>query len=529
MGRAILLVSVVLAAVLPAYGQSRWPWQRDAQAERPPVRAAVLKWVKVDAAGRLADVPDDQRGKPGIFRQVLVVPAGYTRNDQTTWFADVERMISTMGNLPEAVYTRKYRDRIVYVVAYVPDGGLAAGRANFGARMSKHPTRNDPFPTLRKDLAVQAVKDLQRQMPTLDPIGVMVIFNSDSGGTANAVPPNLLGGSFGIAHLTRLQIHARGDYIPVHELAHAALSFGDEYIEAAAATIAIQEIDIATELLLADGSFRGWLAVARNLLGDRDLRLSESIVDNGFDNTTTTPIPSTVRTEGHARSVFRFEGGMVFGLGTFHDGGDNIMNSDWSPHGRKPPGDRFGWGHSPAQMQVIEQVFDPQNRARRPNDRLRHAGPHLTWLPRFGRTTRVVLFDGDKNHRWHPTTEYEIEVRWPDADGWKSRTIRVKPTPMAVEVNNSLCVRAASLARDALVAVGIRSLPASGGQKLDIGSMTVRQMLDDFLPTSRWPLPYQEVEVPAPVPFRGHHWRFRAHNGTMWSGWTDWTGFYRAL
>jgi hypothetical protein len=72
--------------------------------------------------------------------------------------------------------------------------------------------------------------------------------------------------------------------------------------------------------------------------------------------------------------------------------------------------DGFSFAHSPSQQQLIDTVFGaPPYRA---NDRLRNAGPKDGWPGALGPTPTVLMFDGDKNHHFHPTRRYTVQVGW---------------------------------------------------------------------------------------------------------------------
>lgn len=507
-----------------------------AQAPKPAGHAEPDKprAIKVDAQGNLAPAPAAELSQPHCFRQILILPAGYTAAERDLFVQDAQAMVRQMGNLPEAVYTRQYRDRLIYLIHYLPGQSLASGRASLGARLYAHPVRGGTGITLRNEKVIEAVQALQRRMPTLDPIGVITIFNHNGQATANAVPPMFLNRPYGIARLTRRDIHETrpyagrtwSQYVAAHELAHAALNFLDEYIEPTLAGLHIARLDALMPLLRCDGTWRGWRDAWKLFTGAYDMRLSEILADNGSEHISTRPIPSRVATPGFAPLPFAQEGGMMFSRGTFHATGNNIMNSNWP---LKSEGNRFGWGHSLPQMQVLEQVFNSSKGAPRPNDRIRPAGPMHAWWPQWGPAVRLLLFDADKNHRWHPTTQYQIELRWQEPSGWKSQTHRVTPQRMVLDLRNTLALTWASRLRNTLLAVGVRQLPGGSGRPFNLAAMSVEEMLQDLLPTTQWPLPYQQVQLPLPLAFHRYHWRFRTHNGSHWSGWTHWSTFCRGI
>src|SRR5207237_7750589 len=180
--------------------------------------------------------------------------------------------------------------------------------------------------------------------------------------------------SYGVANYTRADLLQRGAYVPSHELAHAGLNYLDEYVEAGLQDLSIRQIDLATPLVLFDGSWGGFIAAINDLLGVYDYNLSEILSNNGNDNMATSAWPTTVYTPGYPSQSYPYEGGMFFGRGTFHAAGSNLMNRDFVMRGAD---DGFAYAHSSSQQQVINAAFG--GAAGRPNDRLRNAGPKNGW------------------------------------------------------------------------------------------------------------------------------------------------------
>ena len=50
-----------------------------------------------------------------------------------------------------------------------------------------------------------------------------------------------------------------------------------------------------------------------------------------------------------------------------------------------------------------------------------------------------------------------------------------------------------------------------------------------FLPTLRFPAPYETVEIPVEQMFTTFYWRFRTDNGSWQSGWTGWSKLTRTF
>ena len=498
---------------------------------------------KVGTDGKNVAAPASQVNQPGTYRQVLIMPAGFTSEERGKYFSDVDKMINNMGNLKEPVYTRKYRDRIVYVIHWIPGGVLGSPTANFRAKTYPHPTRRDANGnpekgmTLKNPEVIAAVRNLkQSKIPSLDPIGVIVLMNRDEPSIAYASPPTLLQQKFGIVRLSRHDIDAHHNR-PMHELAHASLNFLDEYIEPALVGQDITDFDLLTPAILPDGSWGSLRDSWESLIGNYEIRFSDILADNGSGNISTRKHPATVvsSVSGYTPFKYEFEGGMFFEFGTFHDSGNNVMNVDRTTKGGplKPSGDRHALNHSPSQHSVIDHVFGATGTPR-PNDRLRNAGPTIAWAPQLGSSVRLLLFDADKNHRWHPTSKYEVQVGWwewvyqgtffdPLKGEFQFKSMRREFTPSVrtVDLSKTFAAGGASVLRDALVFLGVQELSEGG---FNLAALTVDELLNGSIPSVVWPTPYQDVQVSLPVP-NIYYWRFRTYNGTHWSGFTEYSTF----
>jgi hypothetical protein len=511
--------------------------------------------VKVTAQGDVMPATSQELANPGQYRQVFIVPTGYQDADTDRFISDFHVMIQKMGTQSDRVYTAEYRARIVYIAQWLPGGALGSAQPNFGASLFNHPVRGGKGLTLSQSKVFKAVDTFkQTKLPAFAPLAAMVLFNYDGGDTtASASPPTYLLPSqrffevkhYGIVRISRYDA-LYDAYRPMHELAHAALNFLDEYTEAVLRDANLTTLDALTPALLLDGTWGGWVSAVTDLFGIYDVRLSECLADNGNDNVSLRFVPATV---GASKEVYPIEGGAFFGHGTFRASGNNIMAGFDGPKGSA-----FGFDHSAPQRQVIHQVFEAPHRAGRPNDRLRNAGPLRDWLPQFGNKVHLLLFDADHNHRWHPTTQYEVEVGFnetvwkvcyvKDAQGkdlliagqrvpypcpddvWHSSVKAVQPSPRTVDLRKCFAAQTAGLMQSVLTGLGVDSIEAGGGS-INLSAMTVDQLLQQTLPTVTWPAPYQDVEVDAPNPLTTYYWRFRTYNGTLWSDWTSWGHFQR--
>jgi len=276
-----------------------------------------------------------------------------------------------------------------------------------------------------------------------------------------------------------------------------------------------------------------------NLIGTYNIKLSEVLAANGNDNIDVTKYPSRVATPNYTQNNYEYEGGMFFGRGTWHDRGNNIMNSD---HIKRGADDGFDYAHSGSQMEVVKNALDQTKTAARPNDRIRNAGPMGIFDLTFGSGAKVILFDADKHHVFHPTASYDVQVTWTDrswAVCWKwgvpypcvelkQKTVQknVRPNKRYIDLETSKLGWLAGLLQNVMCSTGIASM-VSGDANLC--EMSVDEMTSNLLPSIKFLMPYQEVNVPADQMITSYYWRFRTHNASFTSGWTGWSEFHRAL
>jgi hypothetical protein len=480
---------------------------------------------------------DAELASPSVYRQILVVPTGYTTSQKSQFYADAEVLRRNMSTLPgSTVYSEVHQQRLLYLAYYQEGGALGTSTAAFGGKVFTHPIRGKAL-TMNQEAVYALVPALQAtKIPALSPAVVVTLFNTkETGITANATPPSYTGRAYGIARVTSGDI--QGTYVSTHEVGHGLVSWVDEYVEAGFENMNIRQLDALTPLAIWDGSFGSLVDAVGDLLGIYDMNISEILANNGADNVALSSHPSTVGSPVPSEA-YEYEGGMFFGRGTWHDAGNNIMNSNRVVRG---PDDYFGYAHSPAQQRIVNTVF-VTGQAGRANDRLRNAGPVSGWKGEFGGSTTVMLFDGDKNHRWHPTRYYEVQVGWWErvwetcwewgfipypcyTDVWRTAQKTVYPRREWIELKTTSLYGLSSLAQQVFCGLGLGGL--AGG--IDLCTLTVDQMSDAFLPTLKFPLPYQSTTVPASQWFTTYWWRFRTYNGRYLSNWTNWSSFYRSL
>lgn len=497
-----------------------------------------LPWTCKTGTGQACTT--DQLSQPSLYRQVLILPTGYTQDEYSKFFADADRLRVSASDPPgELVWSEQHRDHILYITYWIAGGDLptssTASTATFGAAVAVHPIRGYEL-----SVSNQRVYDLVDQLRVTQkwsPIATVVIGDTDlTPVTKNSVEPSFTRRSYGIAKLTRSDLES--GYIASHELAHASLSFVDEYVEQGLENLNIRSLDVATPLLLFDYTWGGFVTAVGNLFGVYDYNVSEILANNGADNVSTSRYPSTVYS-GLPRDTYQYEGGMFFGRGTFHQAGKNLMNSDaYNP----APDNGFAYAHSPAQQRDIDTAFS--GTTHRANDRIRNAGPMTTWFAMYGGETTVLMFDADKNHRWHPTQQYQVRVGWWERvwftsywygipypnyqDVWKTATKTVYPQALSVDLKASALYGMANLTQNVLCGIGVQA-PKPDGTTFDLCSTPLSDIASAFLPTFKFYVPYQPTTVPATQWFTTYYWQFATFNGTYWSGYTPWASFYRSL
>ena len=87
----------------------------------------------------------------------------------------------------------------------------------------------------------------------------------------------------------------------------------------------------------------------------------------------------------------------------------------------------------------------------------------------------------------------------------------------------------ARLAQQLVCAAGVNEVPSSGGGTIRLCDQSLDTMANNFLPTLNFPVPYQDVGVPASQWFTTYWWRFATWNGATSSGYTGCSSFYRSL
>lgn len=478
-----------------------------------------------------AECNDAEKNNRVGYRHILVLPIGYKSSEYQAFRDDFQRMIEVSGDTPGNPYSEQHRGRILYWGWWTPGSDLEGDSPAFGGRIIVHPFRGTGI-TIDLDAVIEGT---ERYMSVIEPLSnpwaVVALYNTmDAEPVPNASPPGFLGRPYGIAKMTKGHLYNyKPSYTMAHEVGHAGLNFLDEYIEEGFENLNINSFNAATFSILLNGTWSGFGDAFNTIVNRYQFRLSEILAGNGNENIDVTEYPDRVWSP-HSPDQYAAEGGMFFGRGTYHQLGDNLMNSSRTV---RMQGDSFAYEHSISQKRVVKQAFEEPWSAPRANNRIRNAGPtgKLSWA-NFGNRTTVLLYDGDKNHHYHPTTAYQVKVAYcpklvrscKDSE-WRYWTSPiVLPSRNEIELEQTALFGLASFIQRTACAFGVRTI-----SDVQICEDTLSGMADKLLPTMVFPLPYQKVEVPTEAIATKYFWQFRTYNGTHWSGWTGWSHFSRAL
>lgn len=514
--------------------------------------ASVDRWTCTTGDGRRCD--EAVLGDLSSYRQILVFPTGYQDRAVFELEADTLRKSTTVDVIrayPEdtesEMWSSVHRERLLFLTYWIEGGPVGSEDAVFGGRLAPLPVREGAQRLKHDEPAVDAeVEALQEVCPGLDPISVVALFEEqESFGTANATPPIYMKRAFGIARISNKSIFSH--YVGPHELGHSAMGWLDEYIEGSLRYVNVHELDRLTPILIMD---QGLGAVMFDLLGVYDMSLSEMLFSNGADNVSLVEFPGRVRTPaGALGSEPYLDEGAYFGYGIYRFGEDdeNLMGDYRTQFERMR--------QSPVQVRLMNSAFGTgQDRT---NDRLVNAGPPSGFNLAFGPKWQVMLFDEDKNHRWHPTQRYEIEVQWTEQNwvtcrmtAWPyadypclettTKTVRkyIDPTADLTSLDGNALLALGNWAIDLLCQSGDVMLSDLGIELgIDINICEVGgldNLLESQFGTLSVHLPYQFIEIPTPRPFTEYLWRFRSNNSEVLadegnSGWTEWSRLTRGL
>ncbi|MBW2713332.1 MAG: hypothetical protein JRC77_06225, partial [Deltaproteobacteria bacterium] len=467
------------------------------------------------------------------YRQILTMPTEYLHQVDFDIHADLLRkdmsddiVPALFSGEPDPEWDPRYwqdrpnytwgvlhRDKLLYFTYWVPGGTLGSPDAAFNGRMGDEA---DSMITADNDQMYATVDGLISACSGLDPMAAVALFDiRDREGYArsNATFPGLHKYSYGLARIANARI-VFGD-IGAHEIGHAGLNWGDEYVDSEYENLHVAEVDILTSFYIWD---RG-PDVLLSLLGIYPYRMSEVFYANGKDNVSTVPNPGRVSALGGPPSEPLLHEGAWYGGGLFRHAQPSLMNNGWALN------------QSPPQTRQVNMAFGVG--PGRVNDRLVNAGPPSGYWLHTGPELRLMFYDEDKNHLFHPTESYDVQLFWTEArwatcqmTGWpfwfypciqtQSKFVQktVAATPNKVNLDNSDLWAFGVWVVD--LVCGVSDTFVLGGTDMCTEEMSATGNSDTYLP-------YQDITVPTPTPHQNYYWRFRSDNGNFRSGWTNWS------
>ncbi|HAZ11275.1 MAG: hypothetical protein A2X86_20645 [Bdellovibrionales bacterium GWA2_49_15] len=474
--------------------------------------------------------------------QIVVLPTGFTQNDKAEFQTAFQNYATNMVNAGADVYSQKYKDKFLFVSYWLPGETLESNKATLGGQIIPHPIRENFGIVIDEDKVNEAIVDIQRENGRyIKPWCTVAIFNTTKDTTANAKTPSFMSSPYGIVLVTKTDV--KSSYLVSHETAHGGLNFLDEYVEPGFTNLNIHSVDVMSAFAAFGEGWDGLKAFWENIRGLYPIKISDILANNGSENIALDKFPARVTTPGHSALEYAYEGGMFFGRGTYHHAGDNLMNTSYVSRG---PDDGFAFDHSRSQLDVIEQALDNVQVASRPNDRIKNQGPVDKLQFTFGGDTYLMLFDADKNHHYHPSTRYDVQIGWWERNWkwckaafipypcyenkWMVVGKSIRPTIHTIHIKETKLFGLAKFARFLSCDLGLAKIPKKSREQVKrFCSHQVNELAEAFVPSLDFATPYQKLKVPVSQAFTKYYWRFRTENGTYESGWTAWSDFSRAF
>jgi hypothetical protein len=155
-----------------------------------------------------------------------------------------------------------------------------------------------------------------------------------------------------------------------------------------------------------------------------------------------------------------------------------------------------------------------------------------------------MLRDADMYHQFQPTQSYSVQVGWYERH-WKTCWAAFIPYPCydsvwttaqktvgrskrSIDFKLSSAYGLVTLAQNLLCQMGVTTVQ-SGAGKLELCDKDLDAITDAFHPTAKLVIPYRDLEVPASQWMTTYFWRFSTNNGSVQSGFTGWSSFFRSL
>lgn len=517
-----------------------------------------------------AAIADIAAGNPSGYRQILTLPGGYI--SQAQFELDAERLreknsadtisgdiisqdvnsgsintiINDENNFPSETWSTKYKDKLLYLTSYsTSEFPVNDPREWLDSRLVEGLRDDSKMLTANEVKVRKQVNLVKSDCSHLDPWAVNILFDINSkiksgevisahDVSDNATLPKL--GKYGIARISNSKLeNARMYYIVSHEMGHSAMGWGDEYIEQGLESAHANGLDKFSSLILLDQGINDAL---QNEMGILPMLFSQVMYGNGRDNTSLTSHPRRVNNAGSTPGSERYlQEGAHYGKGIWRmidTNGRNLMQGS--------PSYKETYTHSSSQERVIEHALG--NGVGRANDRIVNAGPPQEYIVTFSAAdnmARILIYDEDKNHPFHPTLSYQVRAQYTDyywtfcsagflkLPCYISRTLSVQKTfpttPMMSELDGGGLIDFGVWAVN-LVCDIKGELKVEGNQDLCL--------VDDLSAfansvVSAEALPYQDAYIPTPRGLEEYRWSIRTWNGKYYSGWTSNSKLWRAF
>jgi hypothetical protein len=112
---------------------------------------------------------------------------------------------------------------------------------------------------------------------------------------------------------------------------------------------------------------------------------------------------------------------------------------------------------------------------------------------------------------------------------WTTAEKTVGHAKRSIDLKMSAAYGLIGLAQNLLCELGITEINMSGGGKFQLCQQDLNTITDAFLPTVKFNIPYRDLDVPASQWMTTYWWRFSTNNGSIQSGFTGWSSFFRSL
>lgn len=432
-------------------------------------------------------------------------------------------------------WMKTQQNKLMYLTHWLRGNPIARQGAVFEAGYVWMPVR-EPAGIYRlwvNDRLVEAkVQSLDDFCTKLKPFAVTVVLDTEAAIRSGEIPgpknvtdaasvPGLTKRPYGVARISNTKLNDDSTtiendawWIGPHELGHAALNLADEYIEIPFLNAHILDLLDPYLILMENG--------VRSPINLQYIDLSEILIGNGLDNISLQKYASDRNAHNWNSSVDYLQEGAYFEKGVFRFLDTNSPVNLAGERVNLMSHVSAGY-ETPELARVVDTAFN--GFSGRLNDRIINAGPPSGSITTTD-TTRVLLRDADKNHHFHPTQEYWVNVVWPEPCPSAEN-----PADSCTQPQNNLTVKSTWITvTPTKIVLSLDSYPAieALGKTVDdicnyINSYTIYDCYSaaltsgGFLPMTEAHIPYQSVEIPTPTVGQDYYWSFGTFNGKSYT------------